>query len=169
MIDVAGVAPSPRPRNILWSQAENFLAHPGTYLLLGRRCHRLPRGSTALGASAKDWQRPAFPDGGGPYLVRTTPAAASLHRVLRLVSSHPPSTGARVLRGRSPMRRTTNPSASSRSSCQPRTGGIRRCSPRAGSGRTTPTSQPSEGSPEDRKGRLVQAADLLGQLGDPFT
>ncbi len=32
-----------------------------------------------------------------------------------------------------------------------------------------PASQTSEPGPEDREGRLVQAADLIGQLGDPST
>jgi hypothetical protein len=31
-----------------------------------------------------------------------------------------------------------------------------------------PAGQPSADSPEDREGRLVQAADLIGQLGDPL-
>jgi hypothetical protein len=31
-----------------------------------------------------------------------------------------------------------------------------------------PICQSSEGAPEDREGRLVQAADLIGQLGDPL-
>jgi hypothetical protein len=31
-----------------------------------------------------------------------------------------------------------------------------------------PAGQPSDDAPEDREGRLVQAADLIGQLGDPL-
>jgi hypothetical protein len=31
-----------------------------------------------------------------------------------------------------------------------------------------PSCPPSEDAPEDREGRLVQAADLIGQLGDPL-